>query len=328
MAQNLGQVAAILFGTVAPANTNVIWGYTTTNDPNTWQILEYRHYVNGAWPSIGNIQVINNLNSFLTTGAALSPNMGRILNQATANNENEILDIKLDLVTNYQNKSEKNQANGYAGLDSAGKIPGFLLNFSGLLPQGTWDASSGSVPSATPEEGWFWIVTTAGNTPVGGLSNWDIGDWVLYADGQWHEIPAIVISQYNGLDQTLPGFSLDARQGPIIDDRLTTAQQGVNDNAGDIDDLDTRATALEDAVSDLEANYPLKQDKLIRLKGTVGNNQYTHPSLANIDINNLDVFVGNELLMDGAVSKPLAGTTISLPPVYNGNEIRVIHIPS
>ena len=49
---NLGQASAILYGTTAPANTNVLWAETTTADPNTWAIIGFYQYLSGAWSLI------------------------------------------------------------------------------------------------------------------------------------------------------------------------------------------------------------------------------------------------------------------------------------
>tara|TARA_R110001592_G_scaffold74779_5_gene226884 strand:- start:9971 stop:10531 length:561 start_codon:yes stop_codon:yes gene_type:complete len=49
---NLGQAAAILYGTSAPGNTNVIWAKTSTNDPNTWAIIGFYQYLAGNWSLI------------------------------------------------------------------------------------------------------------------------------------------------------------------------------------------------------------------------------------------------------------------------------------
>jgi hypothetical protein len=49
---NLGQAAAILYGTSAPGNTNVLWAKTSTNDPNTWTIQGYHQYLLGSWSLI------------------------------------------------------------------------------------------------------------------------------------------------------------------------------------------------------------------------------------------------------------------------------------
>lgn len=51
----LGQAAAILYGTTAPSNTNVIWGETTTNDPATWSIIGFRYYDGANWQPIRGI---------------------------------------------------------------------------------------------------------------------------------------------------------------------------------------------------------------------------------------------------------------------------------
>ena len=52
MAVDLGQVAAILYGTAAPTNTFVIWGETTTNDPNTWIIIDFKKHDGNNWNSL------------------------------------------------------------------------------------------------------------------------------------------------------------------------------------------------------------------------------------------------------------------------------------
>lgn len=53
--ENLGQVSAILYGTTAPSNTNVIWAKTSTNDPNTWDINDFLRYDGSAWISLKGI---------------------------------------------------------------------------------------------------------------------------------------------------------------------------------------------------------------------------------------------------------------------------------
>jgi len=49
---NLGQAAAILYGTTAPGNTNVIWARTSTTDPNTWVIQDFLRFSSGTWISL------------------------------------------------------------------------------------------------------------------------------------------------------------------------------------------------------------------------------------------------------------------------------------
>lgn len=49
----LGQAAAILYGTTAPSNTDVIWAKTSTNDPGTWEILGFYEFISSDWSRLG-----------------------------------------------------------------------------------------------------------------------------------------------------------------------------------------------------------------------------------------------------------------------------------
>ena len=61
----------------------------------------------------------------------------------------------------------------------------YVNNKIGLIPaglrfEGTWDASTGNPPSASPENGQFWIVSVAGSTNLSGITDWKVGDWAIY----------------------------------------------------------------------------------------------------------------------------------------------------
>lgn len=80
--------------------------------------------------------------------------------------------------------------NGVATLDSAGKLDGSQIPaalLGSVSYQGTWDASSGSAPSATPTKGQYWVVSVAGSTSLGGITDWKIGDWAIY-DTAWDKV--------------------------------------------------------------------------------------------------------------------------------------------
>ena len=47
MAENLGQVSSVHIGTQPPANTLLIWAKTTTDDPQTWEIISFYVYDTG-----------------------------------------------------------------------------------------------------------------------------------------------------------------------------------------------------------------------------------------------------------------------------------------
>lgn len=81
-------------------------------------------------------------------------------------------------------------ANGVATLDSSGKLDGSQIPaalLGSVSYQGTWDASSGSAPSSTPSKGQYWVVSVAGSTSLGGITDWKVGDWAIY-DTAWDKV--------------------------------------------------------------------------------------------------------------------------------------------
>jgi hypothetical protein len=75
---------------------------------------------------------------------------------------------------------------------------------SGLAFEGSWDASSGSAPSATPSNGQFWIVSVDGSTSLSGITDWKIGDWAIYVEqgagaDAWQKIDNTSVLSGNGV---------------------------------------------------------------------------------------------------------------------------------
>lgn len=90
--------------------------------------------------------------------------------------------------------SAKGQANGYAELDSSGKVPTTQLPsavLGGLSYQGTWNASTNSptIPAASSSnKGWYYKVATAGSTSIDGISDWQVGDWLVSNGTTWDKV--------------------------------------------------------------------------------------------------------------------------------------------
>jgi hypothetical protein len=62
----------------------------------------------------------------------------------------------------------------------------------GLDYQGTWNASTNSptLASSVGTEGHYYIVGTAGNTNLNGITDWKVGDWVLWSESgtSWQKV--------------------------------------------------------------------------------------------------------------------------------------------
>jgi hypothetical protein len=60
----------------------------------------------------------------------------------------------------------------------------------GLSYQGTWNASTNTptLASSTGVNGYYYIVATAGSTNLDGITDWQIGDWLLFNGTVWQKI--------------------------------------------------------------------------------------------------------------------------------------------
>ncbi len=137
--------------------------------------------------------------------------------------------------TNIQTlNDEKGAANGIAELDSGGLVPvSQLPTQGGLLFQGSWNADINSPDLiATPKEnGYYWVVSVAGNTDLDGITDWEIGDWAL-----WNG------SIFQKIDQSNTVTSVNGKVGAVVLD------------ADDIAETATRCWDIKNARN--EAVYP------------------------------------------------------------------------
>ena len=82
------------------------------------------------------------------------------------------------------------------GKINANQLPTSIVG--SVIYKGGWDASTGNPPTATPSNGWYYIVTVSGTTNLHGgvgTNSWSIGDWAIYVSGstvgsavQWEKI--------------------------------------------------------------------------------------------------------------------------------------------
>jgi len=91
-----------------------------------------------------------------------------------------------------QDISEKNQVNGYAGLDGSGKLSVGVLPDQVATLEGNWNANTNtpSLADGVGNLGEFYIVSVAGTQDLGsGSQTFEVGDWVLYnSSNEWVRI--------------------------------------------------------------------------------------------------------------------------------------------
>jgi len=92
------------------------------------------------------------------------------------------------LLDTYQLRSEKGNANGYASLDSLGKVPISQLPSSLMEYKGTWSAATNTptLANGTGDTGDVYICNVAGSVNFGaGSITFAVGDYVIYSGSIW-----------------------------------------------------------------------------------------------------------------------------------------------
>ena len=76
-------------------------------------------------------------------------------------------------------------------LTALGKLQGQVNDLiGGLQYQGTWNASTNNptITSSVGTDGYFYIVSVAGNTTINGISDWQVGDWIVFHGSTWQKV--------------------------------------------------------------------------------------------------------------------------------------------
>ena len=95
-------------------------------------------------------------------------------------------------LNDYQLLSEKGEANGYASLDSGGKVPLSQINdaiLGQVSYQGTWNADTNTPtlanPPASTTKGDYYVVSVGGS--FAGL-DFEVGDWIISNGTEWEKV--------------------------------------------------------------------------------------------------------------------------------------------
>tara|TARA_R110000796_G_scaffold47173_1_gene113626 strand:- start:264 stop:2639 length:2376 start_codon:yes stop_codon:yes gene_type:complete len=188
-------------------------------------------------------------------------------------------------------KISPNQISDIAGLQLA------LDSLAGaLIPQGNWNANINDPDIATgASTGQFWIVSLAGSTDVGGITDWELNDWAVKTETGWAKIDnsdkvisvagrvgvvTLGITDISGLttslaeavkltgDQTVAGIKSFTSDFKVADKVIST---------GDVLSLETGnggggSLILNDGADTLVSNFDLLQVKSFLTSTGMSNN--------------------------------------------------------
>ena len=87
-------------------------------------------------------------------------------------------------------------------LSAFGKVQNQISGMvGGVIYQGTWNASTNTptITSSVGTKGQYYIVATAGTTNINGITDWKVGDWVIFNGTTWDKVDNTdAVSSVNG----------------------------------------------------------------------------------------------------------------------------------
>ena len=162
-------------------------------------------------------------------------------------------DAVYDALALKQSTSEKNQNNGYAGLDAGGKIDVNQLPNTVMLFKGQWDASTNTptLSNGTGSAGFVYRANVAGTVNFGaGPISFQVGDWAVYNGTIWeYAANSNLVVSVNGQQGVVSLSTTDIPEGTNLyytDARAIAAPlTGFTSGAGTVTAADSVLSAIQ-----------------------------------------------------------------------------------
>jgi hypothetical protein len=149
----------------------------------------------------------------LNVGEVVAPDLAESIKVITngGGTSQSVLDSIASLQTQINALIPSQTGNSGKYLTTNGTSTSWASVAGGLSYQGTWNASTNTptLASGVGVNGYYYITATAGSTNLDGITDWQIGDWLLFNGSNWQKI-----------DQSNLVISVAGRTGAVT---LTTA---------------------------------------------------------------------------------------------------------
>jgi predicted heme/steroid binding protein len=100
----------------------------------------------------------------------------------------------------------------------------------GVMYEGTWNASTNSptITSSVGNKGDYYVVSTAGSTTIDGISDWKVGDWIIFNGSTWQKVDNTdLVSSVNGYTGAVVLTTSDVAEGTALYFTNTRAQNAI-----------------------------------------------------------------------------------------------------
>lgn len=139
----------------------------------------------------------------LNVGEVVAPDLAERIKVITngSGTSQSVLDTLASLQTQINNLIPSQSGNSGKFLTTNGTDLSWGSVAGGLSYQGTWNASTNTptLASGTGTNGYYYVVATAGSTNLDGITDWAIGDWLLFNGSAWQKIDqSNLVTSVNG----------------------------------------------------------------------------------------------------------------------------------
>ena len=140
-----------------------------------------------------------------------------------------VIDALASLQTQINNLIPSQTGNSGKYLTTDGSTLSWGTVVGGLTYQGTWNASTNTptLTSSVGTNGYYYIVATAGSTNLNGITDWQIGDWLIFNGSVWQKIDqSNLVTSVNGQTGAVSLTTTDISEGTnqyYLDSRARSA---------------------------------------------------------------------------------------------------------
>jgi uncharacterized protein YaiE (UPF0345 family) len=102
-------------------------------------------------------------------------------------------------------------------LEAFGKVQNQINGLvGGSIYKGTWNAATNTptITSGVGNTGWYYIVSVAGSTNIDGITDWNLGDWIIFDGTAWQQVDNTdAVVSVNGYTGAVSLVSSDVPEG-------------------------------------------------------------------------------------------------------------------
>lgn len=128
----------------------------------------------------------------INVGEVVAPDLAEKIKVITngGGTSQTVIDTLASLQSQIDNLIPSQTGNAGKFLTTNGSTLSWAQVAGGLSYQGTWNASTNSptLASGVGSNGYYYVVATAGSTNLDGITDWQIGDWLLFNGTAWQKI--------------------------------------------------------------------------------------------------------------------------------------------